>query len=193
MRRRGRRLIRWLLSGMAIVSLMTHSWGHDTEGKRKPRAFPRCIQPVSQSAGCSECQDVNVSLLASQETGTQNNNVEQHNIPAKNHEIGAEQRSLQMVLRKMLIVPTLDIPFFSFPYALNRPSVCWGPQNSFTLEKSCVCSAASQRRQCRRATPSRFLDGSNQGFISHWHGDKWKPLVRALPTSPACRMIAFKL
>lgn len=31
MRRRGRRLIRWLLSGMAIVSLMTHSWGQDTE------------------------------------------------------------------------------------------------------------------------------------------------------------------
>lgn len=31
--RRGWWLIRWLVTGMAILSLMTHSWGQDTEGR----------------------------------------------------------------------------------------------------------------------------------------------------------------
>lgn len=40
MPRWGRRLIRWLLSGMAIVSLMTHSWCQDTEECKLSRPGP---------------------------------------------------------------------------------------------------------------------------------------------------------
>lgn len=50
---RGWWLIRWLVTGMAILSLMTHSWGQDTEGRNSqhcgepPQASPSSFNSLN--------------------------------------------------------------------------------------------------------------------------------------------------
>lgn len=133
MRRRGRWLIRWLLSGMAIVSLVTRSWGQDTEGKRKPGASPRFGLAARQSAGGLEwchCLTVSVQL----HWRNHNNNVEPHVIAAKTHEL--EQKPVYGTcgaLKKCSLfthVTSCSSLFFNLFF-------CCGQQNNLTLARSC--------------------------------------------------------
>ena len=52
--RRGWWLVRWMGTGMAILSLLTHSWGQDTEGKSsQPWGEPPQASPPSLNCGSS--------------------------------------------------------------------------------------------------------------------------------------------
>lgn len=52
--RRGWWLIRWLWTGMAILSLLTHSWGQDTEGmSRQQRGKHPQVSPSSVNCNCT--------------------------------------------------------------------------------------------------------------------------------------------
>lgn len=51
--RQGWWLIRWLVTGMAILSLMTHSWGQDTEGRNSQHCGePPQASPCSFTSSC---------------------------------------------------------------------------------------------------------------------------------------------